>query len=277
MARGADNLPGGGMRSGADGRIHAGREGGLARIVIDNPAKRNALDLAMWEFAERALAELAEDPAVRLLEVSGTGGTSFAAGADISRFAEERATPAAVAHYAAITSSVYRRLAEFPRPTLARICGACMGGGLALAACCDLRIATQGSEFAIPAARLGLAYGVEAQARLSGLIGASATAELLITARRIDAPEALRLGFLHHVRPADTFSAFADAYADQVVANAPLTLATVKAVRVALAAGELAQRRDALEGMVSACFASRDYAEGRAAFAERRKPGFEGN
>lgn len=266
-----------GLRSGADGRIHGGRvAGGLARLVIDNPTRRNALDLAMWEFAADLLSNLAADPAVRLLEVSGTGGKAFAAGADISRFAEERATPAAVAHYAAVTTAVYDMLARFPRPTLARITGACMGGGLALASCCDLRIAADDAVFGIPAARLGLAYGVGAQARLSDLIGASAAAEILITARRIAAPEALRLGLIHHAAPAQDFPAFADEYAATVLANAPLTLEAVKAIRIALAGGTAQAQSQTLQTHVDRCFASEDYAEGRAAFAERRPPRFTG-
>lgn len=267
-----------GLHSGAEGRIHGGRlAGGLARLVIDNPARRNALDLAMWEFAAKLLADLAADPEVRLLVVSGTGGKAFAAGADISRFAEERATPAAVAHYAAVTGAVYDRLARFPRPTLARIEGACMGGGLALASCCDLRIAAEGAVFGIPAARLGIAYGIEAQARLSDLIGASAAAEMLMTARKLDTAEALRLGLIHHAAPASGFAAFAEDYATHLLANAPLTLATVKAVRLALADGAVHDRAEDLQGMVRNCYASADYAEGRAAFAERRPPRFSGH
>jgi enoyl-CoA hydratase/carnithine racemase len=256
--------------------MRGGREGPLARLIIDNPAKRNALDLAMWEFAADLLAELAEDTGVRLLEVSGAGGKSFAAGADISRFAAERSTPQAVAHYAAVTSAVYDRLARFPRPTVARIEGACIGGGLALATCCDIRIAADGARFGVPAGRLGLSYGIDAQRRLSDLVGPVAAAELLFTARRIGTEEALRLGLVQHVAPAPDFARFADDYVAQILANAPLTMAAIKAIRVALADGRLEDERPALNARVAACFASEDYAEGRTAFAEKRAPVFRG-
>ena len=151
-----------------------------------------------------------------------------------------------------------------------------MGGGLALASYCALRIAAGGAVFGVPAARLGLAYGVQAQVRLSDLIGTSAAVEMLMTARRLDTAEALRLGLIHHAVPANDFAAFADDYAAQVLANAPLTLKTVKAVRISQADGTLAARADDLLAMVEMCFASTDYAEGRAAFDARRPPRFTG-
>ena len=265
------------MQELAEGRIRIARDGPVALVLINAPEKRNALDLAMWEALDAGLKDLAEADDLRVLVVAGTGGQAFASGADISRFAEERGTPEAAAHYGQVSGSVYARLEEFPRPSIAAIQGACIGGGLALATCCDIRICDAGARFGVPAARLGLGYGVAAQKRLSDLVGASTAADLLFTARQFGANEALRMALVSEVIDADSeVGAAAMALAGQIARNAPLTLAAAKAIRRAIATGALDADRDRLEAMVAACFASEDYAEGRAAFAEKRPPEFNG-
>src|SRR5262245_9366050 len=166
----------------SEGRVGLAREGAVARLTIDNPERRNAVSLEMWEAMERALVELEADAAVRVLVIAGAGGKAFASGADISRFERERSTPEQTEHYNAKTARLFARLEAFPRPTIAQIDGVCVGGGVALAVCCDLRFCGTRSLFAIPAARLGLGYGFESVQRLVRVIGPASAKEMLFTA-----------------------------------------------------------------------------------------------
>ena len=252
------------------------RAGPVAEIIINNPARHNALSLDMWEHLGVLLAQLADEGDVRVLTVSGAGGTAFAAGADISRFESERATLESTRHYNSIAGDAMQRLYIFPRPTIAKIQGYCIGGGLALALCCDLRIAASDATFAIPAARLGLGYGFAGVARLAEVVGTAVAMEIFFTARRLGAEEALRVGLISQLLPvADLDSAVADTAA-RICENAPLTIAAVKAAVREL--GKPSAKRDlaAVERMVEACFTSSDFAEGRRAFMEKRLPRFTG-
>lgn len=260
----------------AEGQIVLEREGLAARLVIDNPQRRNAIDLAMWRQANDLLDRLAQDPEVRVLVVTGRGEKAFASGADISKFERERGTAEAVAEYNATAAGVYRRLKRFPKPTVASIGGVCIGGGLALALCCDIRICEEGSRFAVPAAKLGLGYGVEGQRNLTEAVGPAVAADLLFSARQVDAAEALALGLVNRVVPAAERAATVAAYAATIAANAPMTLALAKACKLALTPSVDAAQEQRLQDMVSACYASEDYKEGRRAFLEKRAPVFSG-
>ncbi|MCB1472897.1 MAG: enoyl-CoA hydratase/isomerase family protein [Rhodobiaceae bacterium] len=264
------------LTPGAEGRILGGRIGAVGHLVINNPERRNAIDLDMWRHAASVLDELAADDETRLLVVSGAGGKAFASGADISRFETERSTAEEVRRYAEISASVYERLESFPRPTIAKIAGYCVGGGLALAVCCDLRICEAGSRFALPAARLGIGYGHAAQKRLANVVGTAYAAEILFTARQFTAAEAYEMGLVNRVVERDDLDAFVDDYAARIADNAPLTVALAKAGKIALNAGADAAAIEALNAMVDTCYASQDYAEGRRAFMEKRKPRFTG-
>src|SRR5438874_6956611 len=167
-------------------QIVAERDGSVVWVTLNNPARRNALSLAMWERLGEVLEGFASDARVRAVVLRGAGGKSFAAGADISRFEEERATPEQVARYDAAMGRAHRALAGLPRPTIAMIQGYCMGGGVALAIDCDLRICSEDSVFAIPAAKLGVGYGFEGVRRLVSLVGPAFTKEIFFTARRFD-------------------------------------------------------------------------------------------
>lgn len=252
------------------------RKGAVAEIVINNPARHNAMSLSMWERLASLLDGLAGDPSVRVLVMRGAGGKAFAAGADISRFESERATAEASRHYNAMSTAASSKLYNFPRPTIARINGYCIGGGLALALCCDLRIAAEDSTFAIPAARLGLGYGLPGVERLVDLVGPSAAMDIFVTARRLRAEEALRIGLVNRVVPVDDLEqAVADA-TGRICENAPLTIAAAKAAIRELAKEPHLQDRAAVARMVDACFASDDFKEGRRAFMEKRAPRFQG-
>jgi enoyl-CoA hydratase len=251
-------------------------EDGVGHLVFNNPAKRNAVSLEMWQAVERVLDAFEQDDTVRVAVLSGAGGKAFVSGADISKFEDERASAEAVAHYNATTARLYQKLATFPKPTIAQITGSCVGGGVALAVCCDLRICGESSRFGIPAARLGLGYGYAGLKRLVDVIGPAFAKEMFFTARLFSAAEAYEMGLVNRVLPDAQVESFVADYARTISANAPLTIGAVKAV-----IGEVLKDADArdlarCEALVAACFASRDYVEGRRAFLEKRKPEFIG-
>lgn len=250
---------------------------GIGILTFNNPERHNAVSMEMWEAAEGILARFREDPGIRVVVLTGAGGKAFVSGADISRFEDERATEAAVLRYNETVDRMYRALAELPKPTIAMIRGYCIGGGLGLAVCCDLRICTERSVFGLPAAKLGLGYGPAGVRRFMDVLGPAVTKEIFFTARRYDAATALRWGLANHVVPDDALEGFVMEMARTIAANAPLTIAAVKAATRELAKDP--DRRDlaACEAMVARCFASRDYIEGRRAFMEKRSPVFTGD
>lgn len=259
------------------GSIDLSIENGVGRIVINNPARHNAISFAMWESLARHLEAAAADPAVRVLVLRGAGGKAFAAGADISKFESERASKAASDAYNATSARASELLYNFPRPTIAHINGYCIGGGLAVALCCDLRFAEDLSRFAIPAARLGLGYGLDGVRRLVDLVGGAAAMEIFFTARQFDAAEALRMGLVNGIAAPDQLGKVVDDCVSRICANAPMTVAAAKAAVRELAKDAAQRNRAAVDAMVAACFASADFVEGRTAFMEKRPPRFQGH
>jgi enoyl-CoA hydratase len=251
-------------------------EDGVGHLVFNNPEKRNAVSLPMWQAVERALDAFEQDETVRALVLSGAGGKAFVSGADISKFEDERASAEAVAHYNATTARVSQMLFAFPKPTIAQITGSCVGGGVALAICCDLRICGESSRFGIPAARLGLGYGFAGLERLVDVIGPAFAKELLFTARLFSAAEACAMGLVNRVVPDDQVESFVVDYARTISANAPLTIGAVKAVIGEVLKDPATRDLARCEELVAACFASQDYIEGRRAFLEKREPEFIG-
>jgi enoyl-CoA hydratase len=252
------------------------REGGIGHVVFNNPEKRNAVSLEMWQAVDEALEAFAGDDDIRVVVLSGAGDKAFVSGADISKFEDERSSAEAVAHYNATTARIYGRLYAFSKPTIAEITGSCVGGGLALAVCCDLRICGESARFAIPAAKLGLGYGFAGLERLVNLIGPAFAKEMFFTARLFSAAEAYEMGLVNRVVPDDRVESYVADYAKTITGNAPLTVGSVKAI-----VGEVLKDRKArnfamCEELVKRCFASRDYVEGRQAFLEKRKPQFIG-
>ena len=257
-------------------KLLARRDGPVAHIIFNNQKKMNAVSLDMWERMIGLLDDFATDPDLRVLVVSGAGGKAFVSGADISKFEQTRSTPEAVAKYGNTSIKVYETLFNFPKPTIAKIQGYCIGGGMNLGICCDVRVATEGSKFGIPAGRLGLGYGFPGVHRLTEVVGISRAMEMFYTARQYTAREALDMGLINQMVADAELDATVDAMTRQIAENAPLTIATIKAV--AREIGKPSAQRDhaKLDRMVQACFDSQDYIEGRNAFMEKRKPMFKG-
>jgi enoyl-CoA hydratase len=252
------------------------REGQIGHLIFNNPAKLNAVSLDMWAKACTVLEDFAKDPDIRAVVVSGTGGRAFVSGADISKFESERASEAAAAKYNATSLKAYDALYNFSKPTLARITGYCIGGGMNLAACCDLRFCNEAATFGIPAAKLGLGYGYAPIRRAAEIIGLSRTLEMIYTARQFSASEAYDIGLVNRIcTDAALEAAVADTCA-MICANAPLTIGLAKAAAREIGKPDAIRELDRLATMTKACFDSADYAEGRRAFMEKRAPNFKG-
>jgi enoyl-CoA hydratase len=252
------------------------KEGGVGIVTFNNPERHNAVSLEMWEATTSMLNGFAADPEVRVVVLNGAGGKAFVSGADISKFGSERSTMEAVRAYNTKTDATYASIAEFPKPTIAMIQGYCIGGGLGLATCCDLRIASDNSRFAVPAAKLGLGYGYTGLKRLVDIVGPSFAKEIFYTARQFDAEEARVMGLVNRVVPAAELETYVKSVTDMISANAPLTIKAVKYTVGQVTTDESKKNLARAAEMVEQCFASRDYTEGRTAFMEKRKPVFTG-
>jgi enoyl-CoA hydratase/carnithine racemase len=262
------------MNTGA-GTVRLAIDGAVARITLSNPARYNAMSLAMWISLAESVATINADSNVRVVLLQGEGEKAFVSGADISEFENNRNSADAVRRYDEAVVGAVTALMECPIPVVARIRGVCMGGGMSLASSCDLRYSTRGARFRMPAARLGLGYSAQGMRRMVEILGARA-ADIFYTARIFDGSEAERIGFVH--------AAYEDAKLDEAVEltvaaiaeNAPLTLRAAKlAIRHALPSTD-EQHVRSIEQAVEACFESADYVEGRRAFMEKRPPRFTG-
>jgi enoyl-CoA hydratase len=257
-------------------KMIAQKADGIGWMIFNNPERHNAVSLDMWEAAIEMIADFERDDAVRVIVVRGAGEKSFVSGADISKFDNERAEQDAVKRYDAATEGAYSSLRAASKPTIAMIQGYCIGGGANLAVCCDLRICSENAKFAIPAARLGLGYGYHRVRRLLDVVSPAFAKEIFFTARQFGAEEARIMGLVNRVVPQGELETFVTDYARQIAANAPLTVSSIKRI-VGEALKDPAERDLALcERLVRECFESEDYAEGRRAFAEKRKPAFKG-
>ncbi|MDP3173826.1 MAG: enoyl-CoA hydratase [Phenylobacterium sp.] len=257
-------------------RLIARVEGAIGWLTFNNAERRNAISIDMWAGMSVALKAFEEDPRVRVVVLLGAGDKAFVSGADISQFEEQRASAEAEANFRQISGAAQAKLSGLAKPSVAMIRGFCIGGGLAVALSCDLRIAAEGSQFGIPAARLGLGYGYEGLAKLVDIVGPAYAKEIMFTARRLQSDEALRMGLVNRIVPGDQLEPTVRELADMMGANAPLTVRAAK-MAVDEAVKDPAHRDlAAVTAAVAACFASEDFIEGRRAFMEKRTPVFKG-
>ena len=251
-------------------------EEGVGYITFNNPEKHNAVSIEMWDALEKILDEFRSSKDIRVIVLNGAGGKSFVSGADISKFDKERSSKEAVLSYNKRTQKVYELLETFPKPTIAMIDGYCIGGGLNLAVCCDIRICSEKSKFAMPAAKLSLGYPFSSIKRLFDVMGPGMAKHFMFTAEKISASEALACGLVQKLVSEENIETYVRDYALTISHNAPLTIKAMKQIGIEILKNP--DERDLLlcEQLASACFDSEDYKEGRRAFMEKRKPNFKG-
>jgi enoyl-CoA hydratase/carnithine racemase len=259
-----------------DARIRAEVEGPIGRLIVANPARRNAVSLDMWKAIPTAVAALEAHPDVRVIVVRGDGDLAFVSGADISEFATVRKDAASARAYEASNAEAFSAVRHVAVPTIAMIRGFCLGGGMGLAVACDLRVAAEDAVFGIPAARLGVGYPPDCMADVVAAVGPQRAKEMFFTARRMTATEALDIGLLAAVHSVEALENEVIDLALAIAHNAPLTIRAAKAAIDAVTAGALARDRERLVALTDACFASADFAEGRSAFLEKREAKFHG-
>jgi enoyl-CoA hydratase/carnithine racemase len=255
-------------------RIISRKDGAIGWLVFNNPERRNAVSLDMWQAIPEVLGDFGADDAIRVVVLAGAGDKAFVSGADISQFEKLRSTAETVAHYDEIGEKAQTRLKNFDKPVIAMIRGYCIGGGLNIANLCDLRIAAADARFGIPAAKMGLGYRASSMKNLVDIVGKAAALEIMITARQFSAEEAKQMGLVHKVVPVAELEKTTREYCDMIAANAPLTMRSAK--RIIREVSRNDYDAAACQAWVKECFDSEDYAEGRKAFMEKRKPVFKG-
>ena len=257
-------------------KVISRKDGNVGYVIFNNPERRNAMSLEMWEATTRLMSEYGKDDSIRVVVLSGAGDKAFVAGADISKFGDERSSEEGVKKYNDAVEAAYASVHEFPKPTIAMIRGFCVGGGMGIASCCDLRIASEDARFAVPAAKLGLGYGYPGVKRLMDIVGPSFTKEIFYTARLFDVMEAVEMGLVNRVVENSELEFYVKDYAATIAANAPLTVDSIKFIVGEACKDESQRDMKHCDDVVQACFNSEDYKEGRAAFMEKRKPVFKG-
>ena len=258
-------------------KILSVKTGGLGYVTFNNPERRNAVSLDMWQSVAAVLADFEDDPSVRVIVMRGAGGRSFVSGSDISQFEDLRKSAEQSEVFAKFSSEALKKMSACSKPLIAMIQGYCIGGGVRVAACADIRIASDDAVFGIPAAKLGLGYSFESAEILVGLVGPAFAKEMLFTGRRLSADEALRIGLINGVAPRDSIEAKVAELASEIARNAPLS---VRAAKIAVDQAMLApEKRDMglVAASIRACFDSQDYAIGRKAFKDKGTPEFTGS
>ena len=252
------------------------KRGTVGWIVFNQPAKRNAINGAMWRGIPQAMAQYDADPEVRCVAFRGAGTEAFASGADISEFDEIRAQKSSVAEYDGLLDQVLHSIQDSRKPSVAMIYGFCMGGGLEVALACDLRYCGESAQFGIPAAKLGLAYNIEGHKRLLETVGHARAREIMFLGRRYGADEALAMGLVHRVLPDAELEPYVDDVIQTLCANAPLSIANTKTILEEYVKSSGAPDEGRMRAAIERCAKSADYVEGRRAFMEKRKPRFSG-
>jgi enoyl-CoA hydratase len=254
-------------------RLLVSTSGAVGTIAFSNPRKRNALNFEMWRRLPDAIAGLDANESVRIVVIEGAG-SDFTAGADISEFTSD---PGKLAEFDRAVEAAYDAAPGCSKPVVAKIRGVCFGGGLGLAAGCDLRFCAADSTFRMPAARLGVGYRLDGIRRFVDLIGPAHTADLFFSARRFDATDAVAMGFVSAALAGDALDAHVSEYARRVAENAPLTVRAAKASIRASSSHAMPGSAAAVQSLIDACYASADYLEGQQAFLAKREPRFRGH
>jgi len=263
-------------KSYADGKILQRIVDGVGVVTFNNPEKRNAMSLEMWEGFGQALTELRDNPEVRVVILAGAGDKAFVSGADISQFEKTRHNAEASEEYSRRSAAQRALLADYPKPTIASIRGYCLGGGMQVAMLADIRIAAEDSQFGIPAAKLGIAFGYDGLRNLVSLVGPSWARLLMYTGMRIDSKEALRIGLVDRVIPTDELLGETMELATTISVNAPLAIKAAKITIAQVLKDPDDRDMDAIRQIGIDCMNSEDFREGRQAFMEKRKPQFKG-
>ena len=259
-----------------DSDILVQHAGPIATVVFNRPRTRNAITYAMWVEVARLTEGLVKDDSVRAIVFRGAGTVAFASGADISEFEEQRKDLESAQRYNTATGAAYTAIRECPKPTIAMIFGFCMGGAMGIAMACDLRFAAQGSKFGIPAARLNIVYPPDAIGQLVDLVGPAYAKDILFSARTVDDREALAIGLIQRLLPADALERATYDYLQTVAGNAPQSVRGSKQAISFYRAGFTDERRRQLRDLSREAFESADYKEGTRAFLEKRPPKFQG-
>ncbi len=250
------------------------RDGRVATLVLDRAGQRNALTGAMWRALPEVCDALAGDPVVRVLVVRGAGDEAFSAGADIAEMQQLMADPKALHAFGDAVQVGQDRLAALALPTIARIAGACTGGGCGIAMACDLRIASEDSFFAIPPARLGLVYSLADTLRVVDLVGPARAKDMLFTGRRVNAREAHDWGLVNHVVPHTRLDTALAETLGQLEKAAHSSIVAAKRIVAQIAAGARGETAESRR-LYDDSFASKDFQEGARAFLAKRKPEFD--
>ena len=250
--------------------------GGIAWITFNNPARHNAMSREMWDDTAALLRDYGADPAARAIVLTGAGNRAFVAGADISRFESERASKDAIEAYDRSVAGFHAALNAVDKPTIARVNGYCIGGGLAIAIGCDIRVCSDKSTFGVPAAKLGIGYKFKGIRELERLVGPAFTAEIFYSARQFSAAEAQTMGLVNRVVAEADLDVALDDLIGRIARNAPLSIRAVKQALIELGKSETDWDLSAHEATVLQCRTSADYEEGRTAFVEKRMPNFIG-
>ena len=257
-------------------RIVAEKQGPVGWLTFNNPARRNAISIDMWEAIPKVLDRFEQDPEVRAIVLKGEGDKAFVSGADVSQYEKQRSSAEGIQYYEEIAGRVAERLQNCDKVIVAMIRGYCLGAGVNIALCCDLRIAAEDAKLGIPAPKLGLGYRASSLKNLIDIVGPAYAREVLITGRHFSAAEAKTMGLVHRVAPVAELESLVLEYCATISENAPLTIRASKRIIRELLKSSAAFDAEACAALVKACFESQDYIEGRRAFMEKRKPVFQG-
>lgn len=257
-------------------KMIAEKTDGIGWMTFNNPARRNAIGFAMREAILEILTDFESDPDVRVIVMKGAGDKAFVSGSDISEFAERRATPEQREIYDALSTRVGAAYNNIEKPVIAMIQGFCLGGGLGTAMQADLRVASDDSQFGIPAAKLSIGYPYHNMKKLIDVVGPAKTKEIMFTGRRFSADEALAMGLVNQVVPVNDLEESVHELAATIAGNAPLTIRASKTIVTEAMKRPDEQNLVLCQEQVDSCMDSADFAEGRTAFMEKRKPKFIG-